>query len=399
MKRIHTRSRNDSPPENEGPVTASWFRDVRLDEWEEQGGDRVLMGEALARIEQSRAHRAYATWVDSVVERGPGHWIDEWSAIGRDALMAARSARDRGDSETARDVLMQASLYFTIAAYPNHRDSPAERVAYDFANRLYLQAGQLTNLRIELLEIAFEGARLRAFVHLPPSQEPSPVILTSGGIDVAKTTHFTLFRDHLARAGFAMISLDNAGFGDSSPWPASRPDMDRLFSAVIDRIEVEPRLDATRIGALGASYGGNTVARLAFTDTRVKAVVSAGGPIHAALDEGRMLIERLPVMTRAALARCCGVSCRDSARLGEIVRAASLANQGLLGMGQTKTPILAINNGDDPLAPLTDMFRLADSSTAGAVAVTHGSGHCPPLDERYPAATRWFETHLQGGWS
>jgi esterase FrsA len=376
------------------PGSGGWFRDIRLDQWALQGGDPVVMCDVLARITASSADRSNPAWADTVIAAGAGNWLDEWSTAGSRALEAARSAQDVGAIERTRDALMEAALYYTIAAYPNHHESSRERDAYDCATKAYARAGQLTRLRIEPLEVDFEGGVLRAFLHLRMGIGPMPVVLTVGGIDVAKTTHFTLFKEYLAPAGFAMVSLDNAGFGDSSQWRADRPDMDRLCSALIDRLAYDPRLAPTRVGAMGVSYGGNTVARLAFTDPRVKAVVCAGGPIHHALDAGERLIENLPPMTRAALAARYGLPGDDAAGMGELVRAASLVNQGFVGRTLTQAPILAINNADDPLAPLSDLLRIADSSCGGSVVVTRGSGHCPPLPERYAAATEWFQRHL-----
>ncbi|MET7802184.1 alpha/beta hydrolase [Streptomyces decoyicus] len=81
-----------------------------------------------------------------------------------------------------------------------------------------------------------------------------------------------------------------------------------------------------------------------------------------------------------------GVPAEDTERLARIARKASLVNQKLVGTTRTDTPILAIHTPDDPLAPVSDIKRLVASSSDGELKITDGSGHCPPLKERYEAA-------------
>jgi esterase FrsA len=242
--------------------------------------------------------------------------------------------------------------------------------------------------------VAFEGGTFEAFLHLPKGNGSFPVVITSGGIDFSKTENAMLFETYLAPAGTAMVSIDNAGFGDSQDWPADRPDMDRLYSAVIDSLRSDQRIDAKRIGAMGQSYGGNTVGRLAFTDERVKAVVSVCGPVHEALNSGTAFIDDLTPQPRAALAARFNVPVEDTERMAQIVKKTSLVNQGFVGKVRTDTPILALANADDPFAPVEDLERLAGSSTDGEVKIIEGSGHCPLVKDRNPVVADWFERNL-----
>lgn len=371
-----------------------WFRDIRLDGWEAQGGDPAVLSAVLHRIKNATGKRENPEWFDTVIAPGVGNWITEWSAAGRRAARAADAAHARGDTTAVRTRSLEASLYYTLAAYPEHLESAREKAAYRKAKAAYERAAGLTEAGVQRLRIPFEGGVLEAYLHLPKGTGPFPVVITSGGIDVAKTSHFTLFEKYLAPSGIAMVALDNAGFGDSQAWPADRPDTDRLYSAVVDRLRTHQRIEPERIGAMGASYGGNTVGRLAFTDKRVKAVVSVCGPVHHALDKGPGFIRNLPPMTRAALAARYDVPAENTELLAQIARKASLVNQNLVGTTHTETPILAINTPDDPLAPVSDIKRLVASSADGELKITSGSGHCPPLKERYEAARSWFERKL-----
>jgi esterase FrsA len=352
------------------------------------------MEAVLHRIQEATGERENPQWSDTVISPGPGNWITEWSTVAQQALVEADAADSRGDSGAARSQYRAASLYFTVAAYPQHRETAREAEAYRIAKDAYEKAARLGDWDFERLQVPFEGGTFEAFLHLPKGNGPFPVVITSGGIDFSMTENSMLFEKHLAPAGTAMVSLDNAGFGDSQDWPADRPDMDRLYSAVIDTVRIDQRIDAKRIGAMGQSYGGNTVGRLAFTDERVKAVVSVCGPVHQALNSGTAFIDNLTPQPRAALAARFNVPVEDTERMAQLVKKASLVNQGFVGKVRTDTPILAVTNADDPFAPVEDLERLAASSTQGEVKIIEGSGHCPLIKDRNPVVADWFERNL-----
>lgn len=371
-----------------------WFREIRLEDWATNGGDTAVMQAVLHRIQKATDNRENPQWFDTVIGPGPGNWITEWTTVAQQALEKADAANSRGDSRTARSHYRAASLYFTVAAYPQHRESAREEKAYGKAKAAYEKAARLGDTDFERLRVPFEGGTLEAFLHLPKGDGPFPVVVISGGIDFAKTENAMLFEKYLAPAGIAMVSLDNAGFGDSQDWPADRPDMDRLYSAVIDMVRTDQRIDAERIGAVGQSYGGNTVGRLAFTDERVKAVVSVCGPVHQALDAGTEFIGNLPPQPRAALAARYNVPVENTERLAQLAGKASLVNQGYVGKVRTDTPILVLTTADDPFAPVDDIKRLAASSAHGQVKITGGHGHCPLLKDRNPPVADWLKRNL-----
>ncbi|MGP3930449.1 alpha/beta fold hydrolase [Nonomuraea sp. KM88] len=330
-------SRSAAPVEAVEIDEEKWFREIRLEDWAANGGDPAVMQAVLRRIQESTDERENAQWFDTVIEPGPGNWITEWTTVGKEALGKADAARAGGDSRAARDWYRAASIYFTVAAYPQHRESAHEEDAYRRAKDAYEKAARLGDSGFERLRVPLEGGTFEAFLHLPKGDGPFPVVLSTGGIDVAKTQNRPLFDRHLAPAGIAMVSFDNAGFGDSKDWPADHPAMDRLHSAVVDRLREHDLIDAKRIGAVGVSYGGNTVGRLAFTDERVKAVVSVCGPVHQALDAGLEFIDNLPPQPRAALAARLDVPVGNTERLAQLVRRTSLVNQGYVGKQRTDT--------------------------------------------------------------
>ncbi|SPT58014.1 fermentation/respiration switch protein [Actinomadura madurae] len=371
-----------------------WFREIRLEDWAENGGETAAMQGVLQRIQKATGKKENPQRFDTVVDPGPGNWLTEWSTIGKKAMTKADAARSSGDADVALNQYHAASTYFTAAAYPQHRESEQEEKAYEMAKAAYEKAARLKGWRFERLQVPLEGGTFEAFLHLPKGVGPFPVVLSTGGIDRAKTVHWPLFEKYLAPAGVAMVSFDNAGFGDSKDYPADRPDMDRLYSAVVDTLLEDKHIDAKRVAAVATSYGANAVARSAFTDERVRAVVAICSPVHEALNAGAEFIDELTPQPRAALAARFNVPVENTKRMGQIIKKTSLVNQGLVGKKRTDTPILAMTTPDDPFAPIEDLKRLAAASTDGEVKITGGHGHCPTVKERDRWTWGWLKRHL-----
>jgi esterase FrsA len=371
-----------------------WFREVRLEDWTTHGGDPAVMAAVLHRIQQATGEREDPERFDTVTGAGAGNWLTEWTTAAEEASSKAEAARSGGDSRAALNQYRQASLYFTVAAYPQHRETAEEDEAFRQGKDAYEKAARLAGWNFERLQVPLEGGTFEAFLHLPAGDGPFPVVITAGGVDFSKTENAMLFEEFLAPAGTAMVTFDNAGFGDSKDWPADRPDTDRLYSAIIDVLLTDQRIDAERIGAMGQSYGGNSAARLAFTDERVKAVASVCGPVHESMIIGIPFVENLPPQPRATLSARYNVAVEDTERIAQLLGEASLVSQGLVGTVRTDTPILALSNADDPFAPVEDLERLAASSTAGEVEVVEGHGHCPLIRDRNPVVADWFERVL-----
>ncbi len=369
-----------------------WFRDLRVDAWEYAGADPTTMRAIITAIERSDAERAVPGWLDSVVD-GDTEWITAWSNAGRAALDEAAATDDDANAMAA---LADAAQLFTIAAYPQHTDSPAEAEAYAAAEAAYLEWGRRSPWIVEAVDVDVDGATTSVLLHVPDVDGPAPVVLAFGGIDVAKTEHRRLFTDHLAPAGVALVSLDNTGYGSSAGILADRPELERLHRAVLDELERDARLDLDRVGLSGASYGGISAVRLAIGDGRVDAAVAICAPIHGVMEQGADAVEGLPAMTRASLASAIGVAFDDVTTMGDTLVATSLVNDGLIHESEpvTDTPLLAVNTDSDPFVPVADLELVATASTNGEFMVVEGDGHCQPTDTRTPIVADWLLERL-----
>lgn len=114
---------------------------------------------------------------------------------------------------------------------------------------------------------------------------PVPVVLFVCGLDAYRTDFTSRVDEHILR-GFACVSVEIPGTGDS---PASKHDPlspDRQWSSVLDWIESQQMFDSKKICARSMSTGGYYGMRMAHTHAdRLLAVVSQGGGCHRMFDK------------------------------------------------------------------------------------------------------------------
>jgi dipeptidyl aminopeptidase/acylaminoacyl peptidase len=141
---------------------------------------------------------------------------------------------------------------------------------------------------VHALAAAGDGSKIKAYVRLPDyssATSPMPVVIFVRGLDAYRTDHTNRTSEHVRR-GFACISIEIPGTGDS---PAAKRDpftADRQWSSVIDWIEAQPHLDAKQICIRGVSTGGYYAIRMDHTHPNgLLAVVSHGGGCHRMFDK------------------------------------------------------------------------------------------------------------------
>jgi dienelactone hydrolase len=120
--------------------------------------------------------------------------------------------------------------------------------------------------------------------YFKPAKEKSPalILLHMRGSDKSS---FASLATKLHTEGFAVISIDLRGHGDSQFPDGSRPDFKDLQNgdylamlndvrAAHDFLAGKPAVDAERVGIIGASIGANLAIMYAATDRRVRTVVA-----------------------------------------------------------------------------------------------------------------------------
>ncbi len=391
------------------------YRDIHgnlTDRWIWGGADPAVLEKTFQRIKSSTAERANPTQFDTVIAFGPGHWTFEFLALGDAEVARGEAAAAAGDSATARDAFFSASNYYQIGKFPFIRTADYPYFLYSYKQSMvaYERAGQYLPVPLEIVKIHYADRSIRGYLHLAPAalEKPAPLVLVSGGIDTFKVEHYPLVKA-LNEAGMSALVVDLPGVGESNFADASY-NHDEVYSAFLDIVASDPRIDGDKTGVWAASWGGNAAARLAFTDDRFDAAVSACGPVHEAVSIPEQVARDMPDALRGSrpavimdvvtdrLGMQAPLKNADMVEFVERLRKFSLVEQGIVG-GTEKAPVplLVINTNSDPVAPPSDMEALAASAVKGEVFYTQSEGHCGSRDMIIAKSVPWLAGHLVNG--
>jgi fermentation-respiration switch protein FrsA (DUF1100 family) len=128
---------------------------------------------------------------------------------------------------------------------------------------------------------ASQGSQCVGWLYLPDERQPGeklPALVMANAITAVKEMVLPAYAERFAKAGFACLAFDFRFFGESGGEPRGQlfahEQIEDLRNA-ISWLSAQPEIDANRIGAWGASFGGAHVLYLSAFDKRIKAVVAA----------------------------------------------------------------------------------------------------------------------------
>jgi alpha-beta hydrolase superfamily lysophospholipase len=128
--------------------------------------------------------------------------------------------------------------------------------------------------------VVYEPGPPRAYGEPPRDEAPLPTVVLAHGFASDKSTLDMLAR-RLARAGYAVITFDFRGHGQSRmPFERVREGRGGLLedmSAAVAYARAHPRLDGTRIAVGGHSMGASAALRYASYESGVAAVIGISG--------------------------------------------------------------------------------------------------------------------------
>ena len=123
------------------------------------------------------------------------------------------------------------------------------------------------------------GVTLAADMYVPKGMNGKlPAIAVSGPFGAVKEQVSGLYAQTLAERGFLTIAFDPSFTGESGGMPrnVASPDIcTEDFSAAVDFLATNDRVDAERIGILGVCGWGGFAINAAANDTRIKATVAS----------------------------------------------------------------------------------------------------------------------------
>jgi pimeloyl-ACP methyl ester carboxylesterase len=320
-----------------------------------------IKSEAIARAERGAYPlggldpRDVAEALSLIHTRDRDEWAKGWSQV---AQRYEDEGRRAASPETAAAAYKRAWRLYYFAQWPVP-NSAGKRVAYQRALDTYAKYAQTLQPALNTVRILFEGSSIVAYVRLPKDANgPVPMVLAISGLDSRKETVAESY-GQILRLGIGFIALDGPGTGQA-PIKVSTT-ADRMFSAVLDWLATDPRVDASRIIVSGVSFGGYWAAKLAITErARLLGSVAQSPPVDEAFSE-RFLREAtlgnreyLFDLVPAFLSVFEGVESIDD--LARVVPAMSLKTSGLLQ--KPTAPMLVVGGAKDTQVPIADLELL-----------------------------------------
>lgn len=374
-----------------------WYRDIRRGHWIWWGAEESVLDATLEKIAGASGDRRDDRF-DTIQTYGPGNWIYEFTQLGEARRSEAEAAKELGDTEVARELHHQASVYFGLAKYPGFGFDPNEVYAHKMQLEMY-EASQSASSAIafSVVEIPVRDGVIRGYLHQPADHsDPLPLVIGTNGIDVFKA-EFGPIVDALIEQNISFFAFDMPSAGEESEFPL-KPDNDEIYIEVMRYLQQMPTIDASRIALWGVSFGGNPVVRAAQkSPTGLRGAVNWCGPIHDVFQISEFQLSLVADMYVDVLRYRLHMPTAENSALVEAMRGFSLIDAGLIRPGEVTThvPILSVNAEDDYVAPGSDLELVSASTSDGTYFFSGSDDHCP--QDRYSASSEtiaWLVTHL-----
>jgi dienelactone hydrolase len=187
-----------------------------------------------------------------------------------------REAESAGHLNEAREHYYIASCFYTNAMWAIYEDGNPQRVHWQTRKRLcYDKFIQYAGRPIEHVELPYDGKKIQALLHLPPTVKPGekvPCIMYIPGMDGVKEDT-PAAGDPLLERGFAILAIDGPGQGETREGgikctASNYADAGKL---ACDYLVKRPEIDADRVGIMGSSMGSYWAPRVVAEEKRFKA--------------------------------------------------------------------------------------------------------------------------------
>jgi esterase FrsA len=317
----------------------------------------------------------------------PDDWAAVWSLLGDRYL--EKASGDASLPALADKDFIQAWIYYNFARWPAPT-SPGKQAAYQKALDAYRAHGRLLHPPLEVVEIPFEGNEITAYVQMPKSKKPAPIVMVIPGLDRGKENMAESVRP-LLDSGIGYLVLDAPGTGEA-PIKAS-PNAGRMLVQAMDYALQRPDVAKDRVAVYGVSFGGFWATELAVTEEkRLRAVVAQSPPVHEAFQRARTMEmaknrEFLFDYLQAYMSMF-GVSVLP--QLADVRETMSLKTRGLLD--QPTAPLYVIGGALDTQVPVSDIDLLLNSGQTPKEAWINPQGSHMGRDSKRWSNPRIFET-------
>jgi hypothetical protein len=216
----------------------------------------------------------------------PESWAREWIALADRVLDRAEEIRRAGNSVSARETLLRASIYCRAALIAMLPTDPRFRKIAAAMRECFHAGAALLDPPLEPFDIPFEGKTLPGyFQKAAAGNARRPTLLTIGGGETFTEDLYYYIAPAAIKRGWNFATVDLPGQGDT-PFQglAFRSDTEVPMKPVVDSLSARPDVDPRRLAAYGISFGGYFVPRAAIFEKRLRACV-ANSMIYDAYDQ------------------------------------------------------------------------------------------------------------------
>jgi dienelactone hydrolase len=334
-----------------------------------------------------------------------GAWFDACVTVADEVRGHAERFAAAGHPVSAAAFYLRACHYYQMGErFRTPKDDKA-LAAYRIAVDCFHRFAALTDVRVEPVEVPFEGTHLPGyFVHAQNARsQRRPCVVFFDGLDVTKEIQYLAGVPELVKRGISVLVMDGPGTGEAIRFRGLvlRHDYEKAGSACIDFLEQRPDVAADRIGIVAISLGGYYAPRCAALDQRFAACIAWG----AIWDYQAVWRRRVEAQFNASLSV-------PGHHIMWIVGAetvsdalARLAPFKLDGVVQKmRCPFLLVHGEDDEQIPLADAQALyaacgsQDKTLRVFTAEEGGAQHCQRdyLALGCAVMWSWFEDKLRG---
>jgi dienelactone hydrolase len=325
--------------------------------------------------------------VTSSVERWDD-WCQKWSECGLIHEQLGETAEAARHYESAATHYFHAAISYHFGKYLFVHKPDELRAAHEHVISDYQKALPYFEVPGEHVAIPYEhGATMYGILRKPWHTPKPPVVILVPGLDSVKE-ELHIYGDDFLRRGIAVLAIDGPGQGEMEFDLPLRNDYEVPVSFAIDYLEGRRDVDASKVGLMGVSFGGQFVVRAAAFEPRVKATIANCGPY----DQSENFQAR-PKISRDTLIYRLKASSEE-----EAIRTLRLFNlQGVAD--KIASPLLVIQGAQDRLVPSHQGRRIA--AEAGKWAdlwfFEDGNHVCNNIPYKHrPQQADWMREKLQG---
>ena len=197
-------------------------------------------------------------------DAGTKAFMQAWMAKADALIELANEDEARGRNFSAGSKLERAALYLLNGERMQAQGTPGRIETYRRARDCFDRGMALGQRTCQRVEIPLETGTMPALFVRAAGDGPRPTVVYCNGLDSNKELLYWSWLPHaLARRGISTLCIDQPGTGEAlrlQNLPAT-PYAEQWASKAVDWLELQPEVDAERIGMTGISLGGHFAPR------------------------------------------------------------------------------------------------------------------------------------------